>query len=110
MKQKPKIKFASQVAVESLDEYVHQILTELGILTENSHLINAWVSDESSIVDFLPFEITDKVVERFGQKIKVSTTLTYENFLLIKKLSEKLKVDVKIYDRIYEVALRMRKL
>lgn len=54
MKKKPKITWASSVAVDALEPYVREILQVMADVTEQPGVAGAAISDESWLSDFLP--------------------------------------------------------
>jgi len=111
MKKKKKIKWASSVAIGALKPYVREVLASIAHRTGKPGIARAFVSDMSSVSDFLDSEDTGETEPHPFDKsktVKLVTAITTENHAILKKVSEDLGVLVGVYDDIYEIAIRVR--
>jgi len=107
----PKIVAADATAIDALEVHVNEFLKCLGELLGQPGIESAWVSDESLVSDFLETKKTGKKSPHpfdTTKTIDVVTSKTPKNKKILAQLSEKLGVEVKAHDFVYEVAIRLR--
>ena len=110
MKKPRKIVWASAVVVEALQPFVDEVLGCVAEHTGQPGVAGAMVTDESAIYDFLRSTPTYNYSKHpfKDELIRCTTSDTPENRELVKKMAAELEVPVDIWDRIYEVAIRLR--
>ena len=111
-KKKPKkIIWASDIAVDALEPFVKEVLESVARITEQPGIASAWVSDESSIYDFMRTEKTGRQSKHpFHDDVMIDNVSADipANHDLVRKIAEDLDVAVSMVDRVYEVAIRLR--
>ena len=92
----PEISFADSTAVDALEEHVNELLRVLARHLDRSGVANAWVSDESTINDFLTYPWTGSAPQ---EQIELRA---------LEAAGEDLGIDIKPNDYVYELAIKMR--
>lgn len=90
MKKVKKIEFAESVVVDSLEEYVNEVLLHFSEVMKVSGIKNSFVSDKSIVWDFIGIHEDSNNEED------------------LKKISDRLGFKVSEKDYIYEIALKLK--
>ena len=111
-KKKLDFEWCESTVLDALQPYTREIMEQLAELTGQPGILGAFVSDESSISDFLSDrEETGRTSPHPFHKDKVCKIVTADtpkNREIVKRLSEALDVEIGVYDYLYEVAIRLR--
>lgn len=105
---KYKITLAPSIAIDALDPYVEEIEKAVNKVRKVRHR-RILTTDESVMAFYFTPEPTGtKFDERLQKEIQTATYNTDQNQKLIKEVEEILGVSIDLYDRVYEVAIRLR--
>jgi hypothetical protein len=104
------MEWADQTVIDALQPHVEKIQEALAEITCQPGILSAFVSDESSICDFLDDREEKGTVwdEKLKRNIMTVSYNTDKNCKIVGELSIRLGVAVDIYDRVYEVAIKLR--
>lgn len=107
----PEIKFAESTVVDALEQYVDVLLDALATVTEQPGIRCAFVSDMSSVSNFLDSEPTGEYSysKLHDAEVESYTADTEANRKLVAEVAKRIGVPVEVYDYIYDVALRLKK-
>jgi hypothetical protein len=110
----PEIKFADATAMEALAPYADEVLAVLADVLKSPGMKDAFVSDQSTIGDFMPLVETGEVRQHpdpFNPgktRPLFMTAPSPEEPALLAEISRRLGVPVAVKDCVYEVAIRVR--